>query len=77
MSPRGGVAGTVIFSRAVNVWHTPYPGESLDALRVTVVPEHGSHMEVLAYYFSVVAPDSAVLRLHWGTSIVPLVIRRK
>ena len=66
---------TVIFSRAVNVFHVPYPGESLDVLRVTVSPEQGSHMEVLAYYFPVVGPDSAVLRLHWGTTMVPLHIR--
>lgn len=68
---------TVIFSRAVDVWHTPYPGESFDALRLTAAPEQGAHMEVLAYYFPVVAPDSAVLRLHWGTTIVPLRIRPK
>lgn len=70
-------AWTVIVSRAVNVFHTPYPGDSLDELRVTVMPEQGSHMEVLAYYFPVVGPDSAVLRLHWGTTIVPLKIRTK
>jgi hypothetical protein len=68
---------TVIFSHALGVWHTPYPGESSDVLRVTVTPEQGAHMEVLAYYFPVVAPDSAVLRLHWGTTIVPLVMRPK
>jgi len=63
---------TVIFSRAVDVFHRPYPGESLDVLRVTATPEQGSHMEVLAYYFPVVGPDSTILRLHWGTTIVPL-----
>ena len=66
---------TVIFSRALNVFHVPYPGASLDVLRVTVTPEQGSDMEVLAYYFPVVAPDSAILRLHWGTTMVPLHIR--
>lgn len=66
---------TVIFSRALNVFHVPYPGASLDVLRVTVAPEEGDHMEVLAYYFPVVGPDSAVLRLHWGTTMVPLHIR--
>src|SRR5215510_3032311 len=40
---------TVIFSRALHVFHIPYPGESHDALRVTVSPEQGSYMEVLAY----------------------------
>lgn len=68
---------TVIFSRALNVWHTPYPGESSDVLRVTVPSEQGGHMEVLAYYFPVVTPDSAQLRLHWGTTIVPVWIRPK
>ena len=68
---------TVILSRGVDVWHTQYPGETLDALRITVAPEQGAHMEVLAYYFPFVAPDSTVLRLHWGTTIVPLTIRTK
>jgi hypothetical protein len=66
---------TVIFSRAVHVFHIPYPGQDQDALRVEVKPETGSHMEVLAYYFPVVASDSAVLRLHWGETIVPLHLR--
>ena len=57
---------TMIFSSAVHVFHIPYPGQASDVLRVEVKPEHGEHMEVLAYYFPVVAPDSAVLRLHWG-----------
>lgn len=68
---------TVIFSRALHVFHLPYPGESFDVLRVTTVPVQGSHMEVLAYYFPVVGPDSAVLNLHWGTTIVPLHIRTR
>ena len=66
---------TVIFSRATHVFHTPYPGEQHDVLRLAVRPEQGAHMEVLAFYFPVVAPDSATLRIHWGTTIVPLRIR--
>jgi len=34
-------------------------------------------MEVLAYEFPVVGPDSATLELHWGTTIVPQRIRTK
>jgi hypothetical protein len=68
---------TIIFSRAADVYHTPYPGEDQDVLRVTVTPERGEPMEVLAYYFPVVAPDSAVLRLHWGETIVPIRIRTR
>ncbi len=66
---------TVIFSRAVHVFHIPYPGERQDVLRVTVTPEAGAHMDALAYYFPVVAPDSAVLRLHWGEMVVPIRVR--
>src|SRR6266516_1957840 len=68
---------TVILSRGVDVWHTQYPGESLDALRISIAPEQGTHMEVLAFYFPIVAPDSTVLHLHWGTTIVPITIRTK
>lgn len=63
---------TVIFSRAVDVFHTPYPGERHDALRVTVTPERGDHMETLAFYLPTVERDRAVLRLHWGDTIVPI-----
>lgn len=63
---------TVIFSRALHVFHTPPPSSALDVLRVRVKPEQGAHMEVLAFYFPVVGPDSATLRLHWGTTIVPI-----
>ncbi|MDH3495202.1 MAG: DUF2911 domain-containing protein [Gemmatimonadota bacterium] len=66
---------TLIVSRAVDVYHTPYPGEQHDALRVPLRPERGAPMETLAFYFPVVQQDSAVLRLHWGETIVPIRIR--
>ena len=66
---------TVIFSRGVNNWHTQYPGEAQDALRLSVTPEAGAHMETLAYYFPMVDADSAILRLHWGTVVVPMKIK--
>ena len=66
---------TVIFSSAVHVFHIPYPGEASDVLRVEVKPERGEHMDALAWYFPVVAPDSAVLRLQWGEMVVPVRIR--
>jgi hypothetical protein len=34
-------------------------------------------MEALAFYFPIVAADSTVLRLHWGTTIIPIPIRPK
>ncbi|HXO84630.1 MAG TPA: DUF2911 domain-containing protein [Gemmatimonadales bacterium] len=66
---------TVIFNRGTGVWHTSYPGDSLDALKVEIKPESGAHMESLAYYFPMVDADSTLLRLHWGTVIIPMMIR--
>lgn len=65
---------TIIFSRAADVFHVPYPGEDRDALRVDVEPQSGEHMESLAFYFPVVEGRDAVLRLHWGGTVIPLSI---
>jgi hypothetical protein len=73
--PQADAPWTVMLSRAARVFHTPYPGEEHDALRFNARPEAGAHMETLAYYFPVVARDSTVLRLHWGTTVLPLTIR--
>lgn len=70
----GAEAWTVIFSKAADVYHTPYPGEAQDALRLTVRPEAGAHMETLAFYFPVVEGKEAQLRLHWGEVVVPFTI---
>jgi len=72
--PRAG-AWTVIFSNAADVYHTPYPGEAHDALRLNVEPEVGPHMEALMFYFPLVEGKDALLRLHWGRLVVPLSIR--
>jgi hypothetical protein len=74
MIPRA-TAWTVIFSTAADVYHTPYPGEAQDAMRLEVQPEVGPHREVLAFYFPLVEGKDAVLRLHWGEVMVPLSIR--
>jgi len=66
---------TVIFSRAAHVFHKPYPGANFDVLRVDVTPEQASPMESFAIYFTIVLRDDAVLRLHWGTTGVPIRIR--
>ena len=73
--PREKAPWTVILNREAHVFHSPYPGEQHDALRVAVTPERGAHMEVLAYYFPIVARDSTVLRMHWGETIVPVRIK--
>lgn len=66
---------TMIFSKAADVYHTPYPGEARDALRLDVRPEPGAHMEALTFYFPTVDGKDATLRLHWGETMVPLSIR--
>ena len=75
MVPRATGTWTFILSRAAHVFHQPYPGESSDALRVEVTPERGAHMETLAFYFPVVLRDEAVMRVHWGETIVPIRIK--
>ena len=66
---------TVIFSKAADVYHTPYPGEAQDALRLDARPEPGPHLETLTFYFPTVDGKDATLRLHWGETMVPLSIR--
>jgi Protein of unknown function (DUF2911) len=62
---------TFIFSRAHPVWHVPYR-DGQEALRVRAVPERGTYMETLAFYFPVVDGLTAVLDFHWGEVVVPL-----
>jgi hypothetical protein len=66
---------TVIFSTAADVYHTPYPGEDQDALRLTITPRQGDHVETLVYYFAMVEEKDTELRLHWGETVVPMLIR--
>jgi hypothetical protein len=73
--PRQAAPWTLIFSSAAHVFHQPYPGSQHDALRVDIAPEKGAHMEAMAFYFPVVGRDSAVLRLHWGETILPIRIK--
>lgn len=68
--PRQSAPWTLILSRAAHVFHKPYPGSSLDALRVQVTPERLSHMEALAIYFPTVLRDKAIMRIHWGETAV-------
>jgi hypothetical protein len=73
--PRERAAWTFILSRASHVFHTPYPGESNDVLRLDAMPERGAHMETLAIYFPVVLRDETTMRVHWGDTMVPVRIK--
>ncbi len=61
---------TLIFSRAADVFHIPYPGEARDALRLKVKPQAGPFMESLAFYFPAADAERVLLNLHWGETIV-------
>jgi hypothetical protein len=64
---------TVIFSSAHPVWHLPYP-QGRDVLRVESTPREGTHMELLTFYFPDVDGLTGELVMHWGTTVIPIVI---
>lgn len=66
---------TIIFSRAGDVFHTPYPGEAQDALRLEIAPEPTSHTEVMSFDFPVVEGKQATLRFRWGNTSVPMTVQ--
>ncbi len=61
----------VILVRDWDTHHSYFPFES-EAVRVQVAPVTGQHMETLVFYFPVVGPYETELRMHWGTTAVPL-----
>lgn len=65
---------TMIFSRAGDVFHTPYPGEAHDALRLAIAPEMTSHTEVMSFDFPIVEGKETTLRFRWGNTSVPMTI---
>ncbi len=73
--PREREPWTFILSRASHVFHSPYPGESHDAFRVNVAAERGAHTETLAIYFPLVLRDEAILRVHWGETVLPVRVK--
>jgi hypothetical protein len=73
MIPRTG-DWTLIFSKAADAYHTPYPGEAQDALRFDVQPRTGPQTETLTFDFPKVEGKDAELQFHWGTVVVPLAI---
>lgn len=70
--PRERAPWTLIFSNAAHTFHKPFPGHEHDVLTLTIAPETSAHMETLAIYFPVVIKDSATIRIHWGTTALPV-----
>jgi hypothetical protein len=65
---------TVIFNNVPNQWGAFNYDETKDALRVMTTPSEGEHQETLVYKFTDAGDDSATLVLHWGTTMIPVVI---
>ena len=68
-------AWSLSFSRVAKRFHTRPPGAADEQLRIDVKAEQSPmHMETLAWYMPVVTPEGVQLRLHWGTTVVPMQI---
>ena len=65
---------TIIFSKATSSWGSYSYKEEEDALRVTVTPKSGPHVEALVYYFNNLTAESSTLNLAWEKLIVPIKI---
>lgn len=72
MLPRADTTWTVFLVTDVRRFHTQRPVPEDGVVRVAVEPRRGPYMETLSWYFPVVAPDGALLRMHWGETFVPL-----
>jgi hypothetical protein len=64
---------TLILSRAIDMDRAVYR-EGDDALRLSITPRTGPHLEALAFYFPVVEGRAAELVIHWGRVVVPIQI---
>ena len=73
LSPEGAV--TVIFSHDTGAWGSFFYDAAHDALRVPVRWEDAPFHEQLAYDFSDVTKDSAVLALSWEKKRIPIPLR--
>lgn len=69
-------AWTVFLHKDARLFHTRRPrGTDDDVARFQVAPVTASHMEALLWYFPTIQRDSAVLRMHWGTTAIDLQLR--
>jgi hypothetical protein len=65
---------TLIFNKTADQWGAFEYNESQDALRIKVKPKKSEHQEWLAYTFSDMAKNSAIINLVWEKIKVPFKI---
>ena len=75
MVPRESGPWAVLFHADAKRFHEQRIDTTTAALRLDVTPEQGPPMETLLWYFPAVQLDGALLRMHWGSTIVPLRVR--
>jgi hypothetical protein len=75
MIPRQDGEWSVILHGEARRFHMQKPGDDGEVLRLAVAPEQAPAMETLLWYFPAVHSEGAALRMHWGTTVVPLHVR--
>ncbi len=69
-------AWTFFLSKNARLFHTRRPRNTNDdVVRFPVQPAAAPYMEALMWYFPTVQRDSALLRMHWGNTILDLRVR--
>lgn len=72
LQPRESGPWRLSLNREWRLYHdSPVPEEGF-VLHFDVTPEEGGHMEALAWYVYGMDSRSAELRVHWGTTYVPI-----
>ena len=66
-------AWTVFLHEDARLFHTRRPrGTDHDVARFAAEPVEAAYLEALMWYFPKIERDSAVLRMHWGTTAIDL-----
>lgn len=73
MEPQPG-EWTVHLHENPKLYHTQRPERDEFMVSFAVTPEEGPHVEKLTFYFPDFRRDGTTLRMHWGTTYVPLEI---
>ena len=75
MIPQQSGEWSVILHKEARRFHIQKPKDDGEVLRLAVATEQAPPMETLLWYFPAVHSEGAALRMHWGTTIVPLHVR--
>lgn len=65
-------AWTVVLNKAFRRFHVVRPDPSEDQLRLSIVPDSGSHIETLTFAFPEVSREGATLQMRWAAVVLPI-----